>query len=596
MNSIAALKQTIIHETKNHFKLTDDQLMGIEIKINVDKDRSFGDMSCNAAMLLAKVVGKNPRQIAQELIDVLQEKYSADIKKIEIAGPGFMNLTLTDTLWQKFVIELFTHKESCFKLDFKLDKEQKKLRYLIEFVSANPTGPLHLGHGRGGIIGDILARVLKFLGHTVHTEFYINDAGNQIKLLGQSLQVRCKQELGIPEELPEDGYAGEYMIELAKECVTEFGSDSQDLLEKDDAFFTHYAKEHLLQIQKHDLKNYGIEFDQWFSEKTLHDDGRVVKALELLKEKDLAYEQDGALWFRSTQFGDDKDRVVRKSTGELTYIAADIAYHKDKFDRGYDILIDIWGHDHHGYVKRLKATMEALGFASNRLDVILYQLVTIKQNDVVVKMSKRAGVFTKLSDVIDEVGTDVARFFYLNRKAEAHLEFDLEAALKKTDENPVFYIQYAYVRTNSLLVKAAGTSIISADTGISGEIRAVGVSGDSKTESLAHYVEQLRNGTLDTQKLQKILGHISGEEIEVLKKIASLNDILATIAASYQTHVLAHYAWELAHKFHHYYANNRIIDVSDVQKTQLRLLMVVLVREAFETCLKLLGLSTPEKM
>jgi len=579
MNSISGLKQTIIQTTQDLYKLSDDQLAGIDIKINVDKDRSFGDVSCNAAMMLAKVVGKNPRQIAQELLEVLQKKNPEAIEKIEIAGPGFLNLTLTNSLWQKFVIELFTQKQTCFKPDFNHDKNLKKLKYLIEFVSANPTGPLHLGHGRGGIIGDILARVLVFMGHTVHKEFYINDAGNQIKLLGQSLQVRCKQELGIPETLPEEGYAGEYMIELAKACVAEF--DSQDILEKDEAFFTNYAKEHLLQIQKHDLKNYGIEFDQWFSEKTLHNDGRVTQALELLKAKDLAYEQDGALWFRSTLFGDDKDRVVRKSTGELTYIAADIAYHKDKFDRGYDILIDIWGHDHHGYVKRLKATMEALGFASDRLEVILYQLVTIKQNDVVVKMSKRSGVFTKLSDVIDEVGTDVARFFYLNRKAEAHLEFDLETALKKNDENPVYYIQYAYVRTHSVLLKAALTDIPdSTSTGI----------------NLAHYVEQLRNGTLDTKTLHEVLANLSIEEIELLKKIASLHDILAAIAASYQTHILAHYAWELAHKFHNYYANNRIIDVSDIQKTQLRLLMIVLVRETFETCLNLLGISTPEKM
>ncbi|NDD55517.1 arginine--tRNA ligase, partial [bacterium] len=451
---------------------------------------------------------------------------------------------------------------------FTLDEHEPRKKVLIEFVSANPTGPLHLGHGRGGIVGDTLARVMSFLGHQVDKEFYINDAGNQIKLLGQSLKARCLQQLGVAAELPEEGYAGEYLVDLAADCVAAHG---QEVQAKPDIFFEMYAKENLLDLIKADLASYRITFDRWFSEKNLHDDGSVEKALNLLKERGLAYDQDGALWFRSTQFGDDKDRVVRKSSGELTYIAADIAYHKDKFDRGYDLLVDILGHDHHGYVKRLKATMEALGYNPEQLQVILYQLVTIKENDVAVRMSKRAGKFTKLSDVIDEVGADVARFFYLNRKTDMPLDFDLATALKKTDENPVYYIQYAFVRINSLLERATH-------------------------EGFDDWINQLKAQGVTPEELSKLMAHFGADDADMLKKICILQDVVRTVAVSYQTHVLSYFALELAQHLHAYYTRNKIIDKQQSALSQLRMTMVFAVQQTLGLCLDLLGISKPERM
>ncbi len=566
MNLISNIKVQVVNLIKQLFAVRDDQLTGVDFKLNVDKDRSFGDLSCNVAMVLAKQLGKNPRALALELQQALllpRPEFDGLIQTVDIAGPGFINITLTPAAWQQVAQDLFLKKDE----NFKLGTDDKHLRYQIEFVSANPTGPLHLGHGRGGIIGDTLARVLAFLGHEVTKEFYINDAGNQIKLLGQSFKVRCLQELGRHDELPEGGYAGLYLVDLAKTCVTEFG---QRLFDKDDDFFAHYAKDHMLQLIKHDLIAYGITFDEWFSEKTLHDSGAVDAALDLLSKAGLLYEQDGALWFRATNFGDDKDRVIKKANGELTYIAGDIAYHKNKFDRGYDKMINILGQDHHGYVKRLKATMQALGFDADKLDVILYQLVSIKENEELVRMSKRAGTFTKLSDVIEAVGPDVARFFFLNRKADAHLEFDLAIALKKTDENPVYYIQYAFVRTGSLLAKA------------------------HEFDELKSFLAAIACD--DEAACQAVVGYLGEAEVALLKKMLFLSDVLMNISQTHQMHVLSYYTWELANAFHNFYTNNRIIEPTDMQTTKMRLFMVSLVRETLGICLDLLGLSKPERM
>lgn len=574
MNLLSIFKNGVTQTIKDTFSVSDDQLCNVALTLNQGKDAAFGDLSCNAAMVLAKTLGRNPRELAAQLEQSLMARskdenipeFFGTIEKIEIAGPGFLNLTLNKNFWTILSLEFFEQKDMFFQLDV---EDASKAKYLIEFVSANPTGPLHLGHGRGAIIGDTLTRVLNFLGHEADKEFYINDAGNQMQILGQSLKVRCLQELGQEATLPEEGYAGQYMIELAKQCLEQFG---RDVIKNDVSFFTDYAKEKMLERQQKTLGDYGVTFDRWYSEKTLHTSGEVAKTIALLKEKDLVYEQDGALWFRSTNFGDDKDRVVKKSDGSWTYIAADIAYHKEKFERGYDKLVNILGQDHHGYVKRLKATMEAMGFAPDRLDVILYQLVTIKENDVVVRMSKRAGKFTELSDVIDEVGADVARFFYLNRKAEAHLEFDLATALKKTDENPVFYIQYAYVRINSLLEKA------------------------QQNEQFYDYLNVLLTGGWDDQKLVEVAESMSEHELALLKKIVLLQDILHSIQSTYQTHLLSYYTHELAQAWHNYYTNNKIIDLENIGQSKVRLFAAVITKDALEICLDLLGLTKPEKM
>jgi arginyl-tRNA synthetase len=566
MNLLATIRNFIVTAAKKHYSLTDTDFRNLEFKINTGDSAQFGDLSTNIAMILTKVVGLNPRVIAGDMQEALTTTHEMReyVASTHIAGPGFLNLTLSPVAMEQLFFELMHEKEAFFVLG---EHEQKK-KALIEFVSANPTGPLHLGHGRGGIVGDTLARVMTFLGHQVDKEFYINDAGNQIKILGQSFKARCLQQLGQSCELPEEGYGGEYLVDIAADCVAEHGAS---VAEKPDVFFELYAKEQLLLLIRADLATYRITFDRWFSEKTLHDDGSVEKALQLLQAKDLAYEEEGALWFKSTAFGDDKDRVMRKSSGELTYIAADIAYHKNKFDRGYDVLIDILGHDHHGYVKRLKATMEALSYNPEQLQVILYQLVSIKENDVAVRMSKRAGNFTKLSDVIEEVGADVARFFYLNRKTDMPLDFDIATALKKTDENPVYYIQYAFVRIASLLEKATH-------------------------EGFDDFVDQCRQGTVAKADLHALMPHFGADDRDLLKKMAILNDILRTIVSSHQTHILSYYALELAQQLHAYYTRNKIIDTKQPGLSKFRMLMVASVQKTLGLCLDLLGVSKPERM
>jgi arginyl-tRNA synthetase len=565
MNFIGLLKEKIINTIKETFGVGDLGLKHLDLSLNIDKEESYGDLSCNAAMILAKTLGKNPKEIAEKLKKSLicDDYLKTYIKSIDIAGPGFINLHLNSNVWQKICSELLLKKNECFKTREDTGDGEKK--YLIEFVSANPTGPLHLGHGRGGIIGDVLANVISFLGKDVTREFYINDAGNQILKLGKSLKIRCQQELGQKVELPEDSYQGTYLIDIAKHCIEKNG---EKVIEKPESFFVDYAKIHLLNLIKSDLGDYGIFFNEWFSEKSLHEDGSVKKAIDILIEKKLAYKKDGALWFKSSEFGDDKDRVIQKKDGSLTYIAADIAYHKNKFDRGYKKLIDILGQDHHGYVKRLKATLNAIGYNQEDLDVILYQLVSIKKGDVAARMSKRSGNFATLREIIDAVGKDVARFFYLNRKAEAHLEFDLETALKKTDENPVYYAQYAYVRTNSLLQKA------------------------KEIPELKIFVENLQQGKVE----EKTLTLLAVGEIKLLRKILSLGQILKSIKTTYQTHLLTYYLLEIAKQFHNYYAHNRIIDAKNLEITKCRLMLVSFVRLNFGLCLDLLGISKPEKM
>jgi arginyl-tRNA synthetase len=527
-------------------------LHGIQLSLNTDPQKQqFGDLSTNAPLVLAKVLGRSPREIATE---ISQNFTHPSIAKIEIAGPGFINFFLTPETFAELAQALATEQASFFK---KVDSLEPTLSYSVEFVSANPTGPLHLGHGRGGIIGDTLARILRFRGHKVTTEFYINDAGAQILKLGLSFKARCLQQLGVDAPIPEEGYFGEYLVELAKEYTK--NKSVEDLQKTSDIAFADYAKAQLLALLKKTLAHYGILFDVWFSEKSLHDSGAIEKAIALVEKRGHLVERDGALWFVSTAFGDDKDRVVRKANGELTYLASDIAYLENKLERGFDKLVMVLGQDHHSYLTRLKAMMQALGHNPDDLDVILYQLVTIKESGEVMRLSKRKGRIVSLEDVIETVGPDVARFFYLNRKADAHLEFDIELALKHTEENPVFYLQYAFVRTKSILEKA---STIAGLENIS---------------------------VADAQQLGE-------SERLLLKKIVSLNDVLASMSRTYQTHLLASYTIELAQEFHKYYAAHRVINQEDLATSRGRLLATTLVRATLKTCLELLGLSTPEKM
>ncbi len=550
MNSIESIQQAFISHVKKLFPAASVSAELIRLHLNIDENRQeFGNLSGNIAMVLAKTIRQNPISVANTIVSSFSHPL---IEKINVVTPGFINIYLTDEAFIILAQELFEQKETFFKPDALRQHETISL----EFVSANPTGPLHFGHGRGAIIGDVLGNLLSFMGYSVFKEFYINDAGNQIQKLGESFKIRCLQAAGVDATLPEDGYQGDYLLELAQDCFAQYG---KELFQKNDIFFAEYAKTQLLEQIKSTLHDYGIEYDVWFSEKTLHQGGAIEQALSTLQKNNLLYETDGATWFKTTEFGDDKDRVVKKSTGEYTYIAADIAYFNNKIERGAQHLIFVLGYDHHSYAVRLHAVRQGLGLSSFPLDVILYQLVKITEDGQLVRMSKRTGVMITLQDIIDTVGKDVARFFYLNRKADAQLEFDVALALKKTDENPVYYVQYAYVRTGSILAKAAQD-------------------------------ERLRdiNGS-DARFIGK-------HEALLLKKVIFLEQLLHDISINHQTHLLTYYIVELAQLFHKYYSHVRVIDLEDGDKTRGRLLLVVIIRNTMATVLKLIGISCPEKM
>lgn len=552
MNPIAAVVAAyhdVVHSL--YPMITPEQRAQFQCTLNADAQRQgFGDLSSNAALIIAKAVGKNPRAVAQELVAAFRHE---SVSGCDIAGPGFINIRLADHAFVALARGLFEQGAAWFHGVGDAGVQN----YSIEFVSANPTGPLHIGHGRNGIVGDVLARIARFLGHSVTAEFYINDAGAQIEKLGTSLRVRCEQLISNPDaQIPEEGYHGEYLIELAQELIAR---DGAAVLEHPDAWFGAYAKQILLDRIRQTLDQYRIHFDVWFSELTLHQSGAVASALELLQARGHLYEQDGALWFRATAFGDDKDRVVRRSNGEYTYLAADIAYLVNKLDRGFEQIVIVLGQDHHSYVVRLKAIMEALGHNPDRLHGILYQLVTLKNEGELLRLSKRAGRIVGLKDIIENVGADVARFFYLNRKADAHLELDLSLALKRTDDNPVYYLQYAYVRGNSILAKAATCDELK-------DLSVVDV-----------------NELGDAEKL-------------LLKKVASLQHTLQHIVASMHTHMLAYYTLELANLFHTYYAHHRIVAPHEAPQSRTRLVVTSIVTQTLGLCFELLGLSAPQSM
>jgi len=593
MITLNQLSHAIISCIATKLSLTPREILeaGTTVTLLDASSHHTGDLTTNAAMTLARLLKKPPRMLAELITAALTEHSSQSplltyLDTITIAGPGFINITVTPTFWAAIARTLQTDAKAYFQaeatqnsaanaIDFSQSNPafplhigrapyapsitdlpslpQQTPSYLIEFVSANPTGPLHLGHGRNAIIGSVLERVLTFAGNTVHTEFYINDAGVQMNKLGASLKARCLHNLGHAAEIPEEGYHGEYLITLAEECIANNGSS---VIENEISFFTDYAQTKLIEQQKQELAAYGVTFNRWFSERTLHANGSITTALEELERKGFLYTKDGALWFKSTEFGDDKDRVIRKQDGTLTYIAPDIAYHVDKLSRGFQTLINIVGQDHHGYILRLKGTLAALGYDPARLDVILYQLVSLKQGDTPIKMSKRSGTFIGLQEVVDTVGVDAARFFFLHKKADSHLELDIDVALKQTQENPVFYLQYAYVRTLSIAHKAAEA----------------GLATHTSTTPF------------------------TAEEIVVLKKLLGLSTALSAVTSLYATHTLAQYALDLAQTFHTFYTNHKVIDLAQPETSSRRLMIVHAVNKVLALTLDLLGLSKPESM
>ena len=522
--------------------------------IEPPKDRKFGDLACNAAMLLAKEAGKPPRAIAEEAAGLLRAQDG--IAAVDVAGPGFLNITLAPSFWQKTVDEILAAGPGYGQV-----ATGAGTRVQVEFVSANPTGPLHIGHGRGAAIGDSVARVLRFAGYEVSTEYYINDAGLQMRLLGSSI-LRRYQQLFDPD-LPflDEGYKGEYIVEHAREVMEQHGRALLDMPveEATDVCYRH-GMEAIMAGIRQDMTDFGVSHDVFFSEKTLHAEGKVEEAFAFLGKRGFLYEQDGALWFATSRLGDDKDRVLRKSTGELTYFAADIAYHLDKYRRGFDLVVDVWGADHHGYIPRMKAAVQAMGKDREQLQIILVQLVNLLRGGEQVAMSTRAGEFEELSAVVREVGADSARFIFLSRKSDSKLDFDLELVKQQSMDNPVYYVQYAHARIASVGRKAEET----------------GLSLDPASADLA---------LLDTEA-----------DLDLLKALGRWPDTVEAAAKSLSPHHVSYYLMELAGLLHRYYNANKVLDASAPALTNARFALLGAVAQTIANGLALLGVNAPDRM
>ena len=524
--------------------------------VEAAKDPKHGDVATNLAMLLAKPLHRAPRDIAAELAAWIRD-HTDGVENVEVAGPGFCNVAFSQVFWRRVVQQV--EKEGAAFGSSTIGGGRKTL---VEYVSANPTGPLHVGHGRGAAAGDSLARILRRAGYDVTTEYYINDAGRQMRILGMSVWYRLRNLVGRTMAEPEDYYRGSYITDIAKEMLEKDPSlaDASDEDGKERCY--EYAKNEILEGIKKDLRDFRVEHQNWFSEKTLVDGGLVDKAFQALKDAGYTYEKDGALWFATSRLGDDKDRVLRKSDGSLTYFASDIAYHHNKFERGFDWLIDVWGADHHGYVPRMRAAIEAMGKGKKNFDVVLIQLVNLLINGQPVSMSTRAGTFETLADVVREVGADAARFMFLSRKTDSPVDFDLEAVKQRTMENPVYYVQYAHARVAALLRRAAEEGVTIPD-----------VSDDAALAGL----------TLP-------------DDMALLRKMALYRDMLEQAATTLSVHHVSHYLMELSQLLHSYYTKNQILKAGDPVTTGSRLALLRAVSRVIANGLDLMGVSAPDHM
>lgn len=525
------------------------------VEIELTKDAAHGDYATNAAMMLASRLKMNPRRIAEALIAELGDPGGV-VARTEIAGPGFINFFIREGFWATLLEAVEREGAGYGRLDFGAGR-----RVQVEFVSANPTGPLHIGHARGAVVGDAVAAVLAACGYAVEREYYINDAGNQMHNLGRSVLARCRELAGGDAPFPENGYQGEYIRELAREVLAREGRRCLDEAEGEAIpRLTDYAGGVILDGIKDDLKAFGIVFDRYFSERTLYENDGVAKLLTALEAQGFIYREDGTLWFRTTAFGDEKDRVVIRQNGEPTYFAADIAYHRNKFERGFDTVIDVWGADHHGYIPRMLAGVQALGYPKEALQVILVQLVNLLRDGKPVAMSTRSGEFVTLRQVVDEVGRDAARYNFLMRRSDSHLDFDLEVAKRQSNDNPVYYVQYAHARICSILKTAAEKGV------------AVPAYGQAALARL----------TLP-------------EEAALIKTLIRLPEVIEGAARNLEPHRLTFYLNELAGLFHSYYNKNKVVS-EDGDLSGARLFLVRAVRTVLVNVLGLLGVSAPERM
>lgn len=532
---------------------TKDELPSIVLE--VPKDKSHGDLATNLAMQLTKIAKKNPRQIAEAIIEKLGAG-RASIQAAEIAGPGFINFRLDKSYLYPVIGEVLTQGIKYGEVNAGQGK-----RVQVEFVSANPTGSLHLGHARGAAVGDALCNVLAAVDYDVTREYYINDAGNQVNNLARSIEARYRQALGQEAEMPEDGYHGEDIVGFAKELAAEEGDRLLSLGDEERfEFFRTYGLEKELAKIKRDLGRFGVRFDEWYSETSLYENDKVTEVLDALRAQGHVYEEEGAVWLSSTTFGDDKNRVLVKNDGSYTYLTPDAAYHMDKYKRGFDQLINIWGADHHGYIPRMKAAMAALGNDPDKLTVLIAQMVSLFQNGEKVKMSKRTGKAVTMEDLMDEVGVDAIRYFFTMRSMDSHLDFDMDLAVSKSNENPVFYVQYAHARICSIFRQAEEQGI-----------------------AIVPW-QEASIGKLTTE-----------QEYDLLRKIGELPETIAEAARIYAPHTMIRYVYELASQFHSYYKAERVI-TEDAEQSQARLQLLAAIKVTLANTLALVGVSAPDKM
>ena len=553
MNIIDQVKQTLIEEIEASIKKAGLAEDIPEIKIEIPKDTKNGDYSSNIAMVLTKIAKRNPREIAQAIVDNLDTS-KAHVKEIDIAGPGFINYYLDNQYLTQIIPEAINKGDQ-----FGYADQSKNTNILLEYVSANPTGDLHIGHARNAAVGDSLANILIAAGYNVTREYYINDAGNQITNLARSIETRYFEALGdTSHEMPEDGYNGKDIIEIGKDLANKHPEIKDYSDEERLKTFRQLGVDYEMDKLKRDLADFNVHFDNWFSETSLYENGAIDNTLAKMKELGYTYEADGATWLRTSDFKDDKDRVLIKKDGNYTYFTPDTAYHYNKINRGDDILIDLMGADHHGYINRLKASLETFGVDSDRLEIQIMQMVRLMQNGEEVKMSKRTGNAITLREIMDEVGIDAARYFLTMRSPDSHFDFDLELAKEQSQDNPIYYAQYAHARICSILRQAKEQG-----------------------------VDITTNANFDTITNEKA--------IDLLKKVAEFETTIESAAEHRAPHRLTNYIQDLAAAFHKFYNAEKVL-TDDIEKTKALVAMIEAVRITLHNALTLVGVTAPESM
>ncbi|MFD2761045.1 arginine--tRNA ligase [Lentibacillus juripiscarius] len=525
-----------------------------EVILEKPKEKTHGDFATNIAMQLARIAKKAPRQIADDIVAHLDQA-KASVASVEVAGPGFINFFMKNDFLGDLIPAILEAGESYGRTD-----SGKGEKVQVEFVSVNPTGDLHLGHARGAAYGDVFCNVLDAAGYDVEREYYINDAGNQVDKLASSVAVRYLQALGRDAVMPEDGYRGEDVAAIGRELAEEHGEKWADADESERySFFREYGLNHALEQIRKDLADFRVHFDNWFSEQSLYNDGKVEAAVETLRNGGYVYEEDGATWFRSTDFGDDKDRVLIKQDGSYTYLTPDIAYHKDKLERGFNKIINVWGSDHHGYIARMQAAIQALGYPKDKLGVKIIQIVNLFEGGEKLRMSKRTGNAVALRDLMEEAGVDATRYFFVMRSNDTQFDFDLDLARSESNDNPVYYVQYAHARICTMLKQAE------------------------------------EKGFADSEQFDaKLL--TSEKEVDLLKKLGEFPQTIAEAGEKHAPHKVPQYVFDLASQLHSFYNAEKVLDPDNPERTKARIALMKAVRTTLANGLGLIGITAPEKM